>query len=300
MNTDTSKHIIEVWPGPMEGVMKTPFIRTAAHLKLVSRWMTPFIRVATHVPSKKNIAEFLEPFLATGMPVSGQIMGTDACLLAETAKIMLSCGCFEINLNCGCPSSRVVSGNAGGGTLKNLQTLADILKHLRQNIPSGKFSIKSRIGYDKLQTEEVLNTILSNGQPDRLTVHCRYVKELYNPVTDCEQRFDKIIQCVKSSGKNQPLLILNGDIDSVSMAEKLAKKAGSCGIMCARPWMKDPGLLRRIAGYETDGKENLKEMFFETFQTMNSASGAALEVARMLWGADSERFRNMLTDKHVR
>ena len=59
MNTDTSKHIIEVWPGPMEGVMKTPFIRTAAHLKLVSRWMTPFIRVATHVPSKKNIAEFL-------------------------------------------------------------------------------------------------------------------------------------------------------------------------------------------------------------------------------------------------
>ena len=300
MNTDTSKHITEVWPGPMEGVMKTPFIRTVAGMKLVSRWMTPFFRVTTHIPGRKLIEEFLAPFLETGLPVSGQIMGTDAVLLAETAKIMLACGCFEVNFNCGCPSARVVSGNAGGGTLKNLQTLADILKHLRQSIPAGKFSIKSRIGYDKPQTEDVLHTLITNGQPDRLTIHCRYVKELYTAVADPEQRFKKIIELVKNSGKDQPFLILNGDISSVEYAEKLAKKSGSCGIMCARSWIKDPGLLKRIEGESIADPESLRDDFFETFQTLNTAQGASLEIARMLWGAESDRFRNLLTGKHVR
>lgn len=298
MNNNGKKHFTEVWPGPMEGVMKSAFIRTVAQMKLVSRWMTPFFRVTTHVPTKKHIEEFLEPFLASGLPVSGQIMGTDAELLVETAKIMLSCGCFEVNFNCGCPSARVVSGNAGGGTLKDLQKLSDILIHLRQNIPTGQFSIKSRIGYDRLQIEKVLQTLISNGQPDRLTIHCRSVKELYNPVSDKFARFENIIKSVKNCGMETGQLILNGDIDSVETAVKVAEKAGSCGIMCARSWMNDPGLLKRIEGEYVENDENLKDIFFETFQTFNTSTGAELEIARMLWGGNSERFRNLLTGRH--
>ena len=298
MNINGKKHITEVWPGPMEGVMKSAFLRTTAQLKLVSRWMTPFFRVTTHVPTKKHIEEFLEPFLDSGLPVSGQIMGTDAKLLAETAKTMLSFGCFEVNFNCGCPSARVVSGNAGGGALKDLQKLSVILTHLRQNIPAGQFSIKSRIGYDRLQTEEVLQTLISNGQPDKLSIHCRSVKELYNPVIDKFARFENIIKSVKNCGMETEKLILNGDIDSVETAVKLAERAGSCGIMCARPWMNDPGLLKRIEGETITDDEDLKNTFFETFKTFNSSTGAELEIARMLWGGNSERFRSLLTGRH--
>ena len=299
MNINKKKHIIEVWPGPMEGVMKAPFIQTATKLNLVSRWMTPFFRVTTHIPAKKHLDEFLTPFLNTGLPISGQIMGTDAKLLAETAQIMLSLGCSEVNFNCGCPSARVVSGNAGGGALKNLQTLAGIIRYLRQNIPEGKFSIKSRIGYDRLQTDDVLHTLIAYGQPDRLTIHCRSVKELYQPVADKENRFEKIINFTKSINSKQPFLILNGDIDSVEFAKKLVQKTGNCGIMCARPWMSDPGLLKRIEGEHVADKEVLREMFFETFKTFNSAAGASLEVARMLWGVNSEQFKQQLNCKHT-
>ena len=93
-------------------------------------------------------------------------------------------------------------------------------------------------------------------------------------------------------------LILNGDIDSVETAVKLAEIAGSCGIMCARPWMNDPGLLKRIEGETITDDEDLKNTFFETFKTFNSSTGAELEIARMLWGGNSERFRSLLTGRY--
>ena len=282
--------IQEVWPGPMEGVMKEPFIKTVSSLKLVSRWMTPFFRVTTGVPKDKQIAAFLAPFLETGLPVSGQIMGTDRELLCKTALLMLKHGCIDVNLNCGCPSSRVVSGNAGGGALKNLASLADILKGLRDTLPAGCFSVKSRIGYQSNQSLEVIGVITENGSPDRLFIHARSVKELYLNVPDREERFSEIIRLTEQQRNNGMKLILNGDIKSVSQAEKLRE----CGVMCARYWMRDPGLLRRIEFREDKDPETSRTEFFDTFMQLNNAHGAALEITRMLWGTKSVQFKNLL------
>lgn len=298
MNRSIEKHTTEVWPGPMEGVMKNAFIRTVSRLDLVSRWMTPFYRVTTHVPKTRQINEFLAPFLETGLPVSGQIMGTDAAFLGETAKLMLKAGCFEVNLNCGCPSKRVVSGGAGGGALKDLQKLSYILKYLRDIVPTGKFSIKSRIGYLTPQYADVLNTIIEDGNPDRLTVHCRAVKEMYLPIDDMSERFEKVILLTESARNNGMHLILNGDIKSEDDARALTEKCPECGIMCARSWMHDPGLLKRIEGKSVPDPQTLRKMFFETFMELNSSDGAALEVARMLWNSDSEEFRTLLNCRH--
>lgn len=297
MKNFTENQISEVWPGPMEGVMKTAFIETVSKLELVSRWMTPFFRVSGYVPKKRYLMEFLTPFLNTGLPVSGQLMGTDAKLLGETAKMMLDAGCFEVNLNCGCPSNRVVSGNAGGGALKDLAKLADILKHLRDTLPDGRFSVKSRIGYDFPATREVLNTIIEYGKPDRLTIHCRTTKEAYIPVPDMQERFDEVIALTSPAREQGMVLILNGDISSVETARNLAQKANGCGIMSARPWMRDLALLRRMEDKPAADEESLKEEFFDTFSTLNSAQGASLEIARLLWGSDSDKFRSMLNGK---
>ena len=284
------KLIQEVWPGPMEGVMKEPFVRTVSELKLASRWMTPFFRVTTGVPKSRQIADFLAPFLATGLPVSGQIMGTDRELLCRTAQLMLQHGCIDVNLNCGCPSARVVSGNAGGGALKDLCRLADILKALRDALPSGCFSVKSRIGYRSVQLEEIIALITENGSPDRLFIHARSVKELYTSVPDMPERFAEIIRLTEKQRTGGMKLILNGDISSPRQAAEL----GGCGVMCARYWMRDPGLLRNIEFREQKDPETSRTEFFETFMRLNNARGAALEIARMLWGTESDQFRKLL------
>ncbi|MBO5990485.1 MAG: tRNA-dihydrouridine synthase family protein, partial [Lentisphaeria bacterium] len=206
--------------------MREPFIRTVSELKLASRWMTPFFRVTTHVPKKAKVAEFLQVFLETGLPVSGQIMGIHPERLAKTAQIMLELGCFDVDINCGCPSSRVISGGAGGGILRDLDLLKNILQALRSALPLGAFSVKTRIGYDRDRSEEVLKTILENGKPDRLFVHCRTTKEMYAPVENMSGRFDKVISLTREARKYGMSLILNGDIASVQQARLLAEKAG--------------------------------------------------------------------------
>ena len=42
---------MEIWPGPMEGVMSAPFVRAVNRLGLVERWMTPFLRLTTACPA---------------------------------------------------------------------------------------------------------------------------------------------------------------------------------------------------------------------------------------------------------
>lgn len=294
MHNHQENNITEVWPGPMEGVMREPFVRTVSELKLASRWMTPFFRVTTHVPKKAKVAEFLQVFLETGLPVSGQIMGTHPERLAKTAQIMLELGCFDVDINCGCPSSRVISGGAGGGILRDLDLLKNILQALRSAMPPGAFSVKTRIGYDRDRSEEVLKTILENGKPDRLFVHCRTTKEMYAPVENMSGRFDKVISLTREARKDGMSLILNGDISSVQHARLLAEKAGSCGVMCARSWMRDPGLLRRIEGYNELSPEDARELFFETLKKYSPGKGALIEAARMMWGTNSDKFKSTL------
>ena len=76
--------------------------------------------------------------------------------------------------------------------------------------------------------------------------------------------------------------------------EEQAKKISPYGVMCARYWMRDPGLLRRIEFHEEKDAETSRKEFFDTFRQLNGSPGATLEVARMLWGADSPQFRSLL------
>ena len=112
----------EVWPGPMEGVSRPEFVRAVNHLKLVKRWMTPFLRVTDTCYKEKKIKEFLQPYLESKLPVTAQVMGTNPEVLAELACRCLDCGAVGINLNCGCPSKRVISGGAGGGDPAHART----------------------------------------------------------------------------------------------------------------------------------------------------------------------------------
>ena len=106
---------IEVWPGPMEGVASAEFVRAVNSLNLVRRWMTPFLRLSAGVPGRRKVRNFLAPFLEGGVPVTAQLMGTDAQLISSSAETCLELGAAGINLNFGCPSRRVVNGGAGGG-----------------------------------------------------------------------------------------------------------------------------------------------------------------------------------------
>ena len=286
----TTDGTFEVWPGPMAGVASPAFVRAVNALDLVSVWMTPFIRLSSALPRKSKLAAFLAPFLESRKPVTAQLMGTSAELLAECAKVCLELGAVGIDLNFGCPSRRVVNGGAGGGALKDPARAAELLASVGAALPGISLSVKMRAGFaDFSEVGTILPRLLATGAADKFFVHCRAVKEQYLPIPDRDERFLTVMRL--GAGAK---IVLNGDLSDASDARAVLRRTGCSGVMCARFWMRDPFLLRRIEGKRVPGAEEGRELFYDELVRAGVGGGALIELTRMLYGASHPRFRELV------
>ena len=92
-------------------------------------------------------------------PLAIQLGGNDPIKLSEAATISESYGYDEINLNIGCPSNKVQSGNFGAILMNKPNLVAKCVKAIKNkvNIP---VSVKCRIGVDDMDEEKDLNTFI--------------------------------------------------------------------------------------------------------------------------------------------
>jgi len=108
-------------------------------------------------------------------PLVLQIGGDNPQQLAECAKVGEDWGYDGINLNVGCPSPRVQSGNFGACLMTQPELVAKAVETMRQvvNIP---VTVKHRIGVDDCDRyEDMVNfvRIVSESGCSNFTVHAR-------------------------------------------------------------------------------------------------------------------------------
>jgi len=82
-------------------------------------------------------------------PIALQLGGSEPQALVMAAKLGERWGYDEINLNCGCPSERVLKGAFGACLMAEPQTVADGVKAMRDAV-SLPVTVKHRIGIDKV------------------------------------------------------------------------------------------------------------------------------------------------------
>jgi hypothetical protein len=58
--------------------------------------------------------------------------------------------------------------------------------------------------------------------------------------------------------------------------------------------LKDPFLLRRFREDTPDAVEG-RELFFSALRQSGVTGGALIEIAKMLWGVESERFKEIIS-----
>lgn len=120
--------------------------------------------------SKKYLA-----FNETEHPVALQLGGSDPNDLARCAKIAEQMHYDEINLNVGCPSDRVKSGNFGACLMADPKLVADCVAAMKAAV-SIPVTVKHRIGIDDYDSWEHLcqfiETITEQGC-DAFIVHAR-------------------------------------------------------------------------------------------------------------------------------
>ena len=108
-------------------------------------------------------------------PISLQIGGDDPVTMTEAARIAEDRGYDEVNLNIGCPSPRVQSGNFGACLMRDPERVAACVAAMRSAV-SIPVTVKTRIGVDDWDRYEhmlhFVDTVSAAGS-DRITVHAR-------------------------------------------------------------------------------------------------------------------------------
>lgn len=272
--------------------MTPQLIRAAKELELVSCWMTPFLRVVTGIPKKRILEAFLAPFAGT-IPVTVQLAATDPSAAASAAAALAALGVQAFNLNFGCPSRQMRSSGAGGGALRDPAGMMRMVEAVKAAVPACPLSIKIRSGWsDPAEQEIFLPMLASCGCVDRFFIHFRTVMEQYRPVAGRIERFRRSLELAG----NVPV-VLNGDVDTPKDAEQLAAELpGASGIMCARGWLRDPYLLRRLEGRSAPELEIGRKRFFRTVVGNGFPVHQSIELSNFIWGRErNPYFRQLIT-----
>ena len=108
-------------------------------------------------------------------PLVLQIGGDNPTILAECAKIGEDWGYDAINLNVGCPSPRVQSGNFGACLMTQPELVAEAVAKMQQGVQI-PVTVKHRIGVDECDRyEDMVNfvKIVSEAGCKNFSVHAR-------------------------------------------------------------------------------------------------------------------------------
>lgn len=153
--------------------------RTDRHYRYFMRQITRRTLLYTEMVTSQAIhygdPEKLLDFTPDESPVVLQVGGDDPHMLAACAKLAEQFGYCEINLNVGCPSDRVQSGNFGACLMAQPEKVADCVAAMMA-ASSLPVSVKHRIGIDHLDRyEDMANfvRVVSATGCKRFSVHAR-------------------------------------------------------------------------------------------------------------------------------
>ena len=199
--------------------------------------------MCTYVRTYTNMRSITEN--QTGRPVFAQMIGSDVDSLVRVARELSGYPVAGIDLNLGCPAPIVCRKNAGGGLLREPDSLHRLLGRLRETI-KGRFTVKTRIGFaDSREFPRLLEIFKDHGL-DGLTIHGRTVGERYQtPVhPDCVKMAVGAMSCP---------VIANGNVVDVRTGVALLAASGAAGLMIGRGAIRNPWIFSQMKASFGDG-----------------------------------------------
>jgi tRNA-dihydrouridine synthase len=111
----------------------------------------------------------------TERPIVAQIWGKTPLNYEETSKLCLELGFDGIDINMGCPEKSVIKQGACSALINNQPLAKEIIEACKRGT-NGQIpiSVKTRIGFNKIQTGEWISFLLEQNI-QALTVHGRTV-----------------------------------------------------------------------------------------------------------------------------
>jgi len=184
-------------------------------------------------------------------PVGIQIYGhipesmVEAAKMADkAAEIAGGHGCDLVDINFGCPVSKIAGRGAGSGMMREPDKMVAITRAVVDAV--GKpVTVKTRLGWDddsKIIVE--LAERLQDCGIKALTIHGRTRQQMYRGEADWT-----LIGKIKENPRMTIPIIGNGDINSPQKAKEAFDRYGVDGIMVGRATFGHPWIFKEIKHY---------------------------------------------------
>ncbi len=238
-----------VFAAPMAGVTDRPF------RKLCKRLGAGYA-VSEMVTSRKDLWNSLKTSRRadhTGevAPISVQIAGTDAQMMADAARYNIDRGAQIIDINMGCPAKKVCNKWAGSALMQDERLALEIVAAVvsacsPQNVP---VTLKMRTGWsvDNKNAVSIARAAESAGV-QMLTVHGRTREQGYKGFAEYET-----IAAVKAAVRVP--VVANGDITTPQKAKEVLAVTGADAVMIGRAAQGRPWIFREIVHFLANGTD---------------------------------------------
>ncbi|WP_114969599.1 tRNA dihydrouridine synthase [Rhodoferax ferrireducens] len=230
---------------PMEGLLDFVLRDILTRVGGVDRCVSEFIRVTnTLLPDRvffRVVPELLNGGRTfAGVPVRGQLLGSDPVCLAENAACLAALGPTGVDLNFGCPAKVVNRHGGGAALLDDPELLLTIVSAVRRAVPAHlPVSAKMRLGFNDDSRAVECALAIEGGGATELVVHARTKADAYRPPAYWERIVD-IRAAVRIP------VVANGEIWTVQDALRCREVSGCDTLMLGRGMVTDPGLALAI------------------------------------------------------
>jgi len=200
-------------------------------------------------------------------PIVAQIWGTKPENYLNTAKLVREMGFDGIDINMGCPDKGVIKKNAGSALIRDFKMAKEMIDAVKQGSADLAVSVKTRLGFDKVITEEWISFLLEQ-KLDALAIHGRIATEMSKKPAD----WNEIKKAVDIRDKIAPntLIVGNGDVKSYKQAISYSKKYKVDGIMIGRGIFTNPWIFEKEQKLHTKEEQililiNHTKLFVDTW-----------------------------------
>jgi tRNA-dihydrouridine synthase A len=225
---------------------------TDRHCRFLMRLLSPSVGLYTEMVTAQALkfgdAAKLLRFHPGEHPVALQLGGSEPLLMAAAAKRGAEEGYDEININVGCPSDRVQSGQFGACLMATPRQVAHCVQAMRDatDVP---VTIKTRIGIDDQDSETFLRTFIETNVEagcSKFVVHAR--KAILQGLSPKENRTVPPLDYERVYGLKRMYpelrIILNGGITTLDECRRHLRHVD--GVMIGRQAYHQPWFLTEL------------------------------------------------------
>ena len=265
---------------PMEDVTDTVFRRIVLKCGKPDVFFTEFTSVDGLISEGREMVIKRLEYTKDETPLIAQVWGHNPEKYFKAAKEIEAMGFAGIDINMGCPVSKIVGKGSCSALIDNPNLAKEIILATREGCKNIPVSVKTRLGFKNLKTIEWSSFLLDLDLP-ALTIHGRVAKHLSKYPANWDE-IKKVVE-LRDQMKKETIIIGNGDVQSFQEIFHKYENYKVDGVMIGR------GIFNNLFIFNADGPKDMSQLPREKKISMLIDH---LNLHKLRWG-ESTRYATM-------